>query len=237
MRLRHKISSSDRTRRSVLISSPPGDLDLERLGPQASLVRALPWFAVVFSGALFAAHFFFGGGSNHRILDSWAYLQLSDGEQVGVPFNTRILSPSLAAFLSAVTGLSTSTKLVLLTTASLLGTLLILRQILRRRGGTAGWQAAVLLAFGCSLAVTFGYTPILVDPTLLLLVLLTIAALDARQLVIALALVCAATLTKEYGLVLGVVWAFHAFRHGFVSRLFGVDPPAVTFDLSTHQEV
>jgi len=50
---------------------------------------------------------------------------------------------------------------------------------------------------------------------LLLLVCLTIAALDAGHLAVALALACIATLTKEYGLVLAFVFSFHAYRLGF----------------------
>jgi hypothetical protein len=162
-------------------------------------------------------------------LDSWAYLQLSDGQQVGVPFNTRILLPLVARLVADAAGLSASTVFDLLTPASLLGSLLLLRRIIQRRGGTEKWQAAVLVAFGCSLAATFGYTPVLVDPTLLLFVCLTIAALDAGHMVVALAVVCAATLTKEYGVVLGVVWAFHAFRHGFRKLAsLGLILPAVT---------
>ncbi|MEK6288272.1 MAG: hypothetical protein AABO57_21345 [Acidobacteriota bacterium] len=90
-----------------------------------------------------------------------------------------------------------------------------MRGIIRRRGGFGEWQAAALLAFGCSLAVTFGYIPILVDPTLLLLTCLTIAALDAGHLRAALALACIAALTKEFGLFLGPIWAFSAYRQGF----------------------
>jgi hypothetical protein len=142
-------------------------------------------------------------------------LQLADDQQAAVPFNTRIVTPFLASLIATATGLSTSFAFKLLTPAALLASLLILRGVIRRRGGSAEWQAAVLLAFGCSLAVTFGYTPILVDPTLLLLTCLTIAALDAGHLAAALALACIATLTKEFGLVLGPIWSFYAYRRGF----------------------
>lgn len=179
------------------------------------MVRSLPWLAVIFSSALYAAHFFFGGGSGHLILDSFAYLQLSDGQQTAVPFNTRILTPLLAKLVAYASGLSTSTAFKLLTPAELLTSLFVLRGFIRKRGGSAEWQAAVLLAFGCSLAVTFGYTPILVDPTFLLLTCLTIAALDAGHLLAALALACIAALTKEFGLFLVPIWSFYAYRQGF----------------------
>jgi hypothetical protein len=214
---------------SVVVAGPTGDPDKEWRRTQASRFKGLTWFALFISSALYAAHFFFGGGLGHRILDSWAYLQISDGRQVGVPFNTRILSSSAAALIAAAAGLSASTVFDLLTPASLLGSLFLLRKIIGRRGGSQEWQAAVLLAFGCSLAVTFGYTPILVDPILLLFVCLTIAALDGGHLAVALAVVCAATLAKEYGVVLGVVWAFHAFRHGFRKlACLGLILPVVT---------
>ncbi|MEK6320342.1 MAG: hypothetical protein AABN33_01530 [Acidobacteriota bacterium] len=178
------------------------------------MVRSLPWLAVIFSSALYFAHLFFGGGSSHLILDSFAYLQLSDGQQTDVPFNTRIVTPLLAKLVAYASGLSTSAAFKLLTPAELLASLFVLRGIICKRGGSAAWQAAVLLAFGCSLAVTFGYTPILVDPTFLLLICLTIAALDAGHLLAALALACIAALTKEFGLFLVPIWSFYAYRQG-----------------------
>ncbi|MEK6406940.1 MAG: hypothetical protein AABN34_08255 [Acidobacteriota bacterium] len=63
--------------------------------------------------------------------------------------------------------------------------------------------------------MTFGYIPILVDPAFLLFTCLTIAALDAGHLLAALALACIAALTKEFGLFLGPIWAFYAYRQGF----------------------
>ena len=170
---------------------------------------------MLISSALYLTHFFLGGGKSHQILDSWAYLQLANGGQAAVPFNTRVTTPFLAALIAAVTGLSTSAAFKLLTPAALLLSLLILREAIRRRGGSAEWQGAALLAFGCSLGVTFGYTPILVDPTFLLLTCLTIAALDAGHLRSAFALACIAALTKEFGLFLGPIWSFYAYRKGF----------------------
>jgi hypothetical membrane protein len=176
--------------------------------------RWLPSLAILLCCVIYAAHFFFGGGASHLILDSYAYLQLANGQQTSVPFNSRIAVPFLASLISSATGLSTSAAFKLLTPAELLATLFVLRGIIRRRGGSPEWQATVLLAFGCSLAVTFGYTPILVDPMLLLLTCLAIAALDSGYLFAALGLICVAALTKEYGLVLGLVWLFHASRRG-----------------------
>ena len=181
----------------------------------ATLDRLIPWFAVIVSSLVYIAHSFWGGGSDHRILDSWAYLQISSGQSAGVPFDVRILVPWLAAQISGVSGLSISAAYNLLTSLSLLGSLLILKRLLNKRGTSWQWQTAVLLAFGCSLAVTFGYTPILVDPFLLLVTCLTIVTLDAGKLIPALALTCIAVLTKEFGLFLGLVWAFYAYRSGF----------------------
>src|SRR5262249_28684864 len=106
----------------------------------------------------------------------------------------------------------------LLTALELLASLMLIATILRRRGATPQWQAAVLLAFGCSLAVTFGYTPVLVDPLALLLVCLTIATVDRGYLAPALMFACLAALTKEYLILLGPVWAYHVYRRGH-SRL------------------
>lgn len=176
-----------------------------------SLNSFFPWLALIISTALYLAHSLWGGGSSHLILDSWAYLQISSGQPAGVPFDTRILVPSLAAFIAGVTGLSVPAAFNILTSLALLVSLLILKQRLNQRGSSWGWQTAVLLAFGCSLAVTFGYTPILVDPALLLVACLTIIALDAGKLVVALVLTCVAVFTKEFGLFLGPIWALYAY--------------------------
>jgi hypothetical protein len=176
---------------------------------------------------VYGAHFVLGGGAGHRILDSWAYLQIAKGEQVSVPFNTRIVAPFVARLIASLTGLSADAAFDLLTPAALLASLLLLRASIRRRGGSASWQAAVLLAFGCSLAATFGYTPVLADPMLLLLTCLTIAALDAGHLAAALALACLAALAKEYGMVLGLVWSYHAYRRGFRKVAYAGIVPAM----------
>ena len=149
------------------------------------------------------------------ILDSWAYLTIANGRQATVPFNSRILGPGVAALIAALSGLSSSAVFKLLTPAALLASLLAIRRMIVKRGGSSEWQAAVLVAFGSSLAVTFGYTPVLVDPILLMLICLTLAALDSDRLPLAVALACVATLTKEYGASLGLVCALHAYGRGF----------------------
>jgi hypothetical protein len=206
--------NSSRVRNTANDEPSPSSAGVRKKVP-THWVRSLPLLAVLLSCAIYAVNFFFGGGSSHLILDSFAYLQLSDGQQASVPFNSRIATPFLAAFISSATGLSTSAAFKLLTPAALLTSLLLLRRLIRRRGGSAEWQAALLLAFGCSLAVTFGYTPVLVDPILLLLTCLTLVALDAGHLLAALVLAFLAALTKEYGVLLGVVWGVHAYRRGF----------------------
>src|SRR5262249_18565791 len=162
----------------------------------------IPWLAVMVSSSVYTAHSFWGAGSSHRILDSWAYLEISASQSAGVPFDIRILVPWLAAHIASFSGFSVSSAYNLLTSLALLGSLLIVRQLLAKRGSSWQWQTAVLLAFGCSLAVTFGYTPILVDPFLLLVTCLTIVTLDGGKLIVALALTCVAVLTKEFGLFL-----------------------------------
>ena len=179
------------------------------------LHRFLPGLAVAISITLYVVHSIWGAGSSHRILDSWAYLKVSSGESAGVPFDVRILEPWLAAQVASLTGLSVSAVFNILTPLALLGSLLILKTRMNRRGTGWEWQSAVLLAFGCSLAVTFGYTPILVDPFLLFVTCLTIATLDAGKLLPALALTSAAVLTKEFGLYLGPVWSFYAYLRGY----------------------
>jgi hypothetical protein len=195
----------------------------------ATLYSLIPWLAVMVSSLVYTAHSFWGGGSGHRIMDSWAYLQVSSGESAGVPFDIRVLVPWLATQIASFSGLSVSAAYNLLTSLALLGSLLILKERLTRRGSSWQWQTAVLLAFGCSLAVTFGYTPILVDPFLLLVTCLTILALDNGKLFVGLALTVVAVLTKEFGLFLAPIWAVYVYRRGFRRfALFGLVAPVAT---------
>ena len=175
--------------------------------------EAIIWAALVFVSGLYLFHFF-EGGREKLINDSLAYLQLSNGEAVGVPYNLRVLKPLLARLLALLTGLSTWEAFQILTPIEVLLSLLLIGALLRNRGASPGWQAAVMLALGSSLAVTFGYTPVMVDTLILLLTCMVIAALDRNRLVLAFILVILAALTKEYAVFLSLVWGLHAYRLG-----------------------
>jgi hypothetical protein len=69
-----------------------------------------------------------------------------------------------------------------------------------------------MISFGCPLAATFGYTPVLIDPLVLLLACAVITLLDHGRLTLALLAACVAALTKEYMVALGFVWVLHARR-------------------------
>jgi hypothetical protein len=174
----------------------------------------LVWLAILCPSLLFVLHFSFGGGKGKLVADSYAYRELSLGHIPGVPFNTRLLQPLIASSVASFAALNQVSAFELLTALELLASLVLIAAILRRRGATPQLQAAVLLALGCSLAVTFGYTPVLVDPLALLLVCLTIATLDRGYLTPALVFACLAALTKEYCILLGLVWAYQAYRRG-----------------------
>ncbi len=107
----------------------PGALELKK--------RAIIWAALVFVSGLYAFHFF-EGGREKIITDSLAYLQLSEGQAVGVPFNMRILKPSLASLLASLTGLSTWEAFQILTPVEVLLSLLLLAALLRNRGASRG---------------------------------------------------------------------------------------------------
>ena len=175
----------------------------------------LIWLAVLCACLIFVFHFSFGAGSENLITDSYCYVAVSQGELVRVPYNTRILQPFIASSVSFFTRLSRIGSFELLTPVELLASLLLMVSILRRRRATTRWQAAIVLAFGSSLAVTFGYTPVLVDPLALLLVCLMIAALDRGYVVFALIFACLAALTKEYCVLLGIIWGYSAYRRGY----------------------
>ena len=179
-----------------------------------SFENALVLLALCCAAALFVIHFLPGDGHRNIISDSHAYIAMSEGHPVGVPFSTRLLQPLLAASVASLTGLPNTASFQLLTAVEILLSLLLLISVLRFRGATPLWQAALLIAFGCSLAVTFAYVPVMVDPLLLLLACLTLAALDRNYLLLALGFACLAALTKEYGVVLGLIWGLHAYRKG-----------------------
>lgn len=159
---------------------------------------------------VYALHFFFGGGRYNTISDSYAYLERAAGRSVGIPFNTRLLQPWLASAVASLTGFSIRGAFNLLTPVELLAALLLVRGMLIRRGASRGLEAAVMISFGCSLAATFGYTPVLVDPLVLLLTCAVITLLDHDRLILALIAACVAALAKEYMVTLGFVWALHA---------------------------
>ena len=199
----------------------------QKTGARGSKREALILAALLFVSGLYAFHFF-EGGREKLINDSLAYLQLSEGKAVGVPFNMRILKPLLASGLSSLTGISTWQAFQILTPVELLLSLLLLGALLRHRGASPEWQAAVTLALGSSLAVTFGYTPVMVDTLILLLTCMVIAALDRKWVVFSLLLVVLAALTKEYGVFLSLVWGLHTYRLGYRRfALFGAFIPAM----------
>jgi hypothetical protein len=188
---------------------------MKRVSSRKSTLRQfLPWLAVLCSVLLFGLHFFVGGGSTKLINDSRAYLSMTQGERAGTPFDSRVLGPFIASLITFASGASSLAAFQILTLASFVASLLLLRKIVINRGAPVEWQAAVLLALGCALAATFGYTPVMVDPVLLLLACLTILALDRNYWVAAVVLSSLAALTKEYGLLLGFVSCLVAWHRG-----------------------
>jgi hypothetical protein len=186
-----------------------------RSSSRLTLERFLPLLSLLCSVLLFGLQFFVGGGRTKLINDSHAYLLMTQGERVvGAPFSSRVLAPFIASLIAFASGASSLAAFQILTLAAFIGSLVLLRKIIGNQGGSAVWQAAVLLVFGCALAVTFGYTPVMVDPVLLLLACLTILALNRGYWVAAVVLSALAALTKEYGLLLGIVSSLVAWHRG-----------------------
>src|SRR5215831_8773628 len=224
IKVRHQSVMAERSCRRALahiVEAPKSAHDSMKVRDSDPTESATPtstpitiWLALLCQSLLFVLHFFLGGGRGKLITDSYAYVELSLGHGGGVPFNTRILQPLIASSVASFTTLNQVPAFELLTALELLASLILIATILSRRGATPHWQAAVLLSFGCSLAVTFGFTPVLADPLALLLVCLTIATLDRGYLAPAVMFACLAALTKEYLILLGPVWAYHAYRRG-----------------------
>jgi hypothetical protein len=155
-----------------------------------------------------------GGGYERLLTDSQAYLFVAQGGHIGAPYSVRVFGPFAASAISWVSGVSTLGAFQILTAFALIASLILLRRLISRRGGCVEFQAAVLLALGCALAATFGYIPVMVDPLLLLLTCLTLAAIESKQLIAAIALATLAALTKEYGLLLAFIVSLVAYRNG-----------------------
>ncbi|PYP86061.1 MAG: hypothetical protein DMF61_14600 [Blastocatellia bacterium AA13] len=187
------------------------------------------WVWLAFAAALtvYAFQFVYEGGRQFISTDGNLYLALSRGEAVSVPINTRIVKPYAAAAIVSLTKLDAADVFRLLTSIEIPAALLVLFVILRRRNSSSEWQAFTIAAVGIPAAATFGHTPVLVDSTLLLLTVLTIAALDRGKLALGLIFACLAALTKEYGLWLGFVWMLHAYRRGHRAACLNGLLPAV----------
>ena len=73
----------------------------------------------------------------------------------------------------------------------------------------------------------------MVNTLILLLTCLVIAALDRNRLVLSLILVILVVLTKEYGVILSLVWGRHAYRLGYrrFALLGALAPPAALLAL------
>jgi hypothetical protein len=155
-----------------------------------------------------------GGGYERLLSDSEAYLYIAQGGHIGAPYNVRFFGPFAASLIAWVSGISALAAFHILTPLALIGSLILLKRLLVRRGGSTEFQAAVLLALGCALAATFGYIPVMVDPLLLVLTCLTLVALESDYLIAAIALATLAALTKEYGLFLAFIVVLVAYRNG-----------------------
>ena len=173
---------------------------------------AYPALAFALVGSIFAYQFFYQGGRYSSTPDGIRYLAAAQGETVDLPYNSRIVVPLVASLIARLTAVSVGTAFNILTITSLLGSLLLLVYLMERRGVFGLYSAALITAFGAGLAVFHGKYPTLVDMPLLLLTCLTIVALDHGKLFVALAIICIAALTKEYGVLLTLAWAIQAYK-------------------------
>ena len=191
-----------------------------RSSSQLTGKQFLPWTSLVCSVLLYALHFFVGGGRSKLINDSRAYLTMTDGASAGTPYDSRVFGPFIASIIAFLSGISSHSAFQILTVASFIGGLLLIRKIIADQRGSFEWQAAVVLALGCALAATFGYTPVMVDPLLFVLSCLTVIALDRNYWWSVLVLSVLAALTKEYGLLLGLAGSVVAWRRN--NRKFAI---------------
>lgn len=205
-----------------------------RSSTSPTLRRSLPWLAMLCSVSLFALHFFVGGGRTRLITDSYNYLSVSQGEPPGTPFNTRVAGPFIAWVIASASGASNLAAFQILTFFAVVASLLLLRRLISGQGGSPEWQAAILLSFGCALAATFGYIPVMADPLLLFLTCATLVALQRGHFAGAIVSAALAALTKEYGLLLGPVISIVACRRGHRKAAYvGALLPVISFLAAT----
>ena len=163
-----------------------------------------------FVSGLYAYQFWIQGGRDYLTIDGQWYFALARGERVLWPMSTRLVVPFIAEQISLALGISLHSVFLIITPLCLFTSLLLLAFLLQQRGASFAYQTAVVLAWGSALAVLFGHAPVLVDTPLLLLACLTIAALDRKKFALALVIICVASLTKEYGVMLSLPWAVEA---------------------------
>jgi hypothetical protein len=173
---------------------------------------ALLALAFILLAGLFLYHFFLQGGQTAISPDGSRYLAMARGETVDLPFNTRLVGPFVVSVIAYLFGVSVQTAFHLVTASSLLASLLLIIYLLASQGNSVTYQLGVLIAFGAELAVFYGFLPILVDGLLLLLTCLLIVALHKDKLALGLIIICLAALTKEYGVLLALPWAIHAYK-------------------------
>lgn len=205
-----------------------------RSSTSLTLRRSLPWLAILCSALLFALHLFVGGGRTRLITDSYNYLSMSRGEPPGTPFNTRVAAPFIAWVIASASGASIHAAFQVLTFSAVVASLLLLRKLISAQGGSPEWQAAILLTFGSALAATFGYIPVMADPLLLFLTCSTLVALQRGHFAWAIVSAVLAALTKEYGLLLGLVISIVAYRRGHRKAAYvGALLPVISFLAAT----
>lgn len=186
--------------------------------------------AFICVSALYLTQYFWNGGRSYVSPDGVQYVELAEGRTIGPPMNNRIFKPKFASFVASCLSIDPVDAFRLLTPIEFLGSLIAITYLIRRFGGTLIWQVSIILAVGFPLAVLFGHTPILVDTMLLLLASLCLVALECNHLVLAMALACLASLTKEYGILLGLPWMVYSYRRGGkLSLLAGPFPALILF--------
>lgn len=181
----------------------------------------LVYAAIVLVALMFAFEFFLQGGSQVVSPDGRHYLALAQGERHAYPYSVRLVKPFVVRCLTAATPLPVASAYQLLTFVELTAALLVLVLLLRRREAPVPTQLAIVLGVGMPMAVLYGHMPVLVDVLLVLLTVSVIAALDSGRLLVALLLVACAALTKEYGVLLALVWLMHARRQLSVWQSYG----------------
>jgi hypothetical protein len=173
----------------------------------AMKLSAAVCFIFLIGFSMYTNRFVYDNGQERITPDGIEYLKAAKNEPVGDPFSTRILGPTLARLINASDPVR---AFHVITPISLILSLFSILWLLYPKSPVL-FFTALGSGFAITIGMTYGGMPVLVDPLLLLFSSGVALCLYHQKLLQALAFICLAVLTKEYGVLLFAPWAYAAW--------------------------